>query len=118
MIFILIGRPKVVAKLPEISAKMKRLISCCAQRKELGWRNSSNPVKQMNNLFSPFLRFYLSLLAKQLSQTIRITVEYLHIILKVKKTGFTAGNCMMYLDGQSGPDWEIWEEETIPRAVH
>ena len=30
----------------------------------------------------------------------------------------TVGNCMMYLDGQSGPDWEIWEEETIPRAVH
>ena len=50
---------------------------------------------------------------KQLSQTILITIECLHVILKVKKTGFMAGNCMMYLGGQSGPDWEIWEEETI-----
>ena len=33
--------------------------------------------------------------------------------IKGKKTGFMAGNCMMYLGGQSGPDREIWEEETI-----
>ena len=33
--------------------------------------------------------------------------------IKGKKPGFMAGNCMMYLGGQSGPDWEIWEEETI-----
>ena len=62
-------------------------------------------------IFSIFT-IYLSFLVKQLSQTILITIECLHVILKVKKH-FIAGNCMMYLGGQSGPDWEIWEEETI-----